>query len=248
MVVLKTAKEIAQMQKACVLSAQALKLGGELCVAGTTTAAIDKKIRQFIQSNGAVPSFLGYGGFPASACISVNDEIIHGIPSGRTLKDGDVVSIDVGAYIDGYHGDNAATFAVGEISEDAKSLLKETQAALYKAIDECRPGKRLGDLGNAIESHVKQFGFGIVREYVGHGVGKDLHESPEIPNYGRPGHGLRLMPGMTIAIEPMINLKGDGIKAMGDGWTVKTASGSYAAHFEHTIYITESDPVILTRP
>lgn len=248
MVVLKTAKEIAKMQKACVLSAQALKLGGELCHAGVTTASIDKKIRQFIQSKGATPSFLGYGGFPASACISVNDEIIHGIPSGRVLEDGDIVSIDVGAYIDGYHGDNAATFAVGTVSDEAKQLMDETKAALFKAIEICRPGNRIGDIGYAVESHVKQFGFGIVREYVGHGVGKDLHESPEIPNYGRPGHGVRLMPGMTIAIEPMINLKGDAVKVLSDGWTVKTASGSYAAHFENTIYITESDPIILTRP
>ena len=197
MIVLKTSKEASKMQTACTISAQALKLGGELVEEGVTTAFIDKKIRQFIQSKGAVPSFLGYGGFPAAACISVNDEVIHGIPSSRKLKNGDIVSIDVGAFINGYHGDNAATFGVGEVSEDDSLLMNATRDSLYEAIKLCRAGNRLGDIGFAVENHVKQFGFSVVRDYVGHGVGKQLHEEPSVPNYGMQGHGLRLMPGMT---------------------------------------------------
>lgn len=248
MIVLKTSKEASKMQKACTLSAQALKYGGELVEEGVTTAFIDKKIRQFIQSNGAVPSFLGYGGFPGSACISVNDEVIHGIPGSRKLKNGDIVSIDVGAYIDGYHGDNAATFPVGEVSEQDMLLMNATKESLYEAIKLCKPGNRLGDIGFAVESYVKKFGFSVVRDYVGHGVGKNLHEEPEVPNYGTPGHGLRLMPGMTLAIEPMVNADGWKIKVLDDEWTVKTVSGCNSAHFEHTIYITENEPVILTMP
>lgn len=248
MIVLKTSKEASKMQKACTISAQALKYGGELVEEGVTTAYIDKKIRQFIQSKGAVPSFLGYGGFPASACISVNDEVIHGIPGNRKLEKGDIVSIDVGAYIDGYHGDNAATFPVGEVSEESNLLMKATKESLYEAIKLCKPGNRLGDIGYAVESYVKKFGYSVVRDYVGHGVGKNLHEDPEVPNYGTPGHGPRLMPGMTIAIEPMVNAVGSKIKVLDNDWTVKTVSGSNAAHFEHTIYITDDEPVILTMP
>lgn len=248
MIVLKTSKEASKMQKACTISAQALKYGGELVEEGVTTAFIDKKIRQFIQSKGAVPSFLGYGGFPGSACISVNDEVIHGIPGSRKLKNGDIVSIDVGAHIDGYHGDNAATFPVGEVSEQDMLLMNATKESLYEAIKLCKPGNRLGDIGFAVESYVKKFGFSVVRDYVGHGVGKNLHEEPEVPNYGTPGHGLRLMPGMTLAIEPMVNADGWKIKVLDDEWTVKTVSGSNSAHFEHTIYITENEPVILTMP
>ena len=248
MIVLKTSKEASKMQKACTISAQALKYGGELVEEGVTTAFIDKKIRQFIQSKGAVPSFLGYGGFPGSACISINDEVIHGIPGSRKLKNGDIVSIDVGAYIDGYHGDNAATFPVGEVSEQDMLLMNVTKESLNEAIKLCKPGNRLGDIGFAVESYVKKFGFSVVRDYVGHGVGKNLHEEPEVPNYGTPGHGLRLMPGMTLAIEPMVNADGWKIKVLDDEWTVKTVSGSNSAHFEHTIYITDNEPVILTMP
>ena len=249
MVVVKTAAEIKTMEKACRISAQALQLAGELVKPGVTTKEIDSRIHQFILSQGAVPSFLGYGGFPASACISINNQVIHGIPSHDTvIREGDLVKVDVGAYIDGYHGDNAATFPAGEVSPEARQLMDATRDSLYKAIEAARPGNRLGDIGFAVESHVTQFGYGVVRDYVGHGVGTKLHESPEVPNYGRPGRGLRLIPGMTIAIEPMINAKGDGVRVLDDGWTVLTQSGSLSAHFEHTIAITSDGPVILTRP
>ena len=207
---------------------------------------IDRKIHDFITKSGATPSFLNYMGYPASACISVNDVVIHGIPSDYHLKEGDIVSIDVGAYYQGFHGDNAYTFIVGDTSEETKSLLKETQVSLMKGIEQAVVGNRIGDISHAVENHVSQFGYGIVRQFVGHGVGKHLHEDPEVPNFGRPGRGPRLVEGMTIAIEPMINLKGDGVKVMPDGWTTKTVSGSVSAHFEHTIAITKNGPVILT--
>ena len=193
-------------------------------------------------------SFLGYGGFPASACISVNDELIHGIPGPRVIQEGDIVSVDVGAYYKGYHGDNAYTFAVGSISSEAQQLLDVTKESLNRAIQAAVPGARLGDVGYAVQSYVESFGYAVVKEYVGHGVGTKLHEDPEVPNYGTPGRGIRLMPGMTIAIEPMVNLVGEKIKVLSNQWTVVTASHSLSAHFEHTIAITESGPVILTRP
>ncbi len=195
-----------------------------------------------------MPSFLGYGGFPASACISVNDELIHGIPGPRVIQEGDIVSVDVGAYYKGYHGDNAYTFAVGSISSEAQQLLDVTKESLNRAIQAAVPGARLGDVGYAVQSYVESFGYAVVKEYVGHGVGTKLHEDPEVPNYGTPGRGIRLMPGMTIAIEPMVNLVGEKIKVLSNQWTVVTASHSLSAHFEHTIAITESGPVILTRP
>lgn len=248
MVMLKNLAEIKVMEKACRISAEALQLAGELIKPGMSTKELDQKIHQFILSKGATPSFLGYGGFPGCACISINNQVIHGIPSSKVhIKDGDIVKVDVGAYIDGYHGDNAATFAVGEISPQAQQLMDATRESLNKAIAMAVPGNRLGDIGNAVESHVTQFGFAVVKDYVGHGVGHDLHESPEVPNYGKPGHGLRLLPGMTIAIEPMVNIKGSAVNVLQDGWTVLTASGSLSAHFEHTIAITDNGPVILTR-
>ena len=201
----------------------------------------------FIIRSGAKPSFLGLYGFPATACISVNDVVIHGIPDNTRLKYGDIVSVDVGAYCDGFHGDNAYTFIVGDTSEENKKLLRETEAALYKGIEQAVVGNRIGDISHAIETHVSQFGYGIVRQFVGHGVGREMHEDPEVPNFGRAGHGPRLVEGMTIAIEPMINLKGDAVKVMPDGWTTKTVSGSVAAHFEHSIAITSNGPVILTK-
>ena len=173
--------------------------------------------------------------------------VIHGIPDNTRLKYGDIVSVDVGAYCDGFHGDNAYTFIVGDTSEENKKLLRETEAALYKGIEQAIVGNRIGDISHAIETHVSQFGYGIVRQFVGHGVGREMHEDPEVPNFGRAGHGPRLVEGMTIAIEPMINLKGDAVKVMPDGWTTKTVSGSVAAHFEHSIAITSNGPVILTK-
>ena len=248
MISLKTAREIEVMRKACRISAEALKLAGEKVKAGMSTHELDTIIRDFIVSQGAKPSFLGYSGFPGSACISINDEVIHGIPSrARIIQSGDIVKVDVGAYIDGYHGDNAATFAVGEVSQEAKALMDATEQSLYEGIKMARVGNRLGDISHAVEEYVTSRGYAVVKQFVGHGVGHDLHESPEVPNYGAPGRGVRLAAGMTLAIEPMINIKGEGVNVLADGWTVKTASGSLSAHFEHTIVITSDGPVILTR-
>lgn len=248
MISLKTARELERMRKATIISAQALKLAGERLEAGMSTYELDMIIREFILSQGAKPSFFGYGGFPGNACISLNDEVIHGIPSKkRIIQNGDIVKVDVGAYVDGYHGDNAATFAVGEVSPEAKQLMDVTEQSLYEGIKMARVGNRLGDVSHAIESYVTSRGYAVVKQFVGHGVGHELHESPEVPNYGPAGRGVRLAAGMTLAIEPMINIKGEGVNVLADGWTVKTASGSLSAHFEHTIAITRDGPVILTR-
>ena len=246
MVSLKTSKELLDMKLSCQISAQALKLAGELIRPGVSTAHVNKMVHEFIVSQGAKPTFLGYGGFPAACCISVNDEVIHGIPSDRIIREGDIVSVDVGAAINGYTGDNAATFAAGAVSDEARKIMKVTEQCLYKAIEAAQPGNRLGDVGYAVQSYAESFGFAVVRDFVGHGVGKKLHEAPEVPNYGTPGRGLRLMPGMTLAIEPMINVKGSAVKTLKNG-TVLTASGSLSAHFEHTIAITADGPVILTK-
>lgn len=247
MVVLKTTKELAAMGEACKLSAQALQIGGAAVEPGITTREIDHIIKKFITSHGATPSFLGYGGFPASACISINEVVIHGIPSSRKIVEGDIVSIDVGACYNGYHGDNAATFAAGNVSDEAAKLMEATENSLYLAIKAAQPGARIGDIGSAVQTYIEAQGFDVVRKFVGHGVGAKLHEAPEVPNFGTPGHGMRLLPGMTIAIEPMVNAVDGDVKILEDGWTTVTKSGSLAAHFEHTIAITDSGPVILTR-
>ncbi len=246
MVVLRTSKELLDMKLSCQISAQALKLAGEMIRPGVSTAHVNKMVHEFIVSQGAKPTFLGYGGFPAACCISVNDEVIHGIPSDRIIRDGDIVSVDVGAAINGYTGDNAATFAAGTVSEEARKIMDVTEQCLYKAIEAAQPGNRLGDVGYAVQAYAESFGFAVVRDYVGHGVGRQLHEEPSVPNYGTPGRGLRLMPGMTLAIEPMINVKGSEVKVLKNG-TVLTASGSLSAHFEHTVAITADGPVILTK-
>ena len=247
MVVLKNSSEVRGMIAAGKLSAQALKLAGEMVEPGVTTSEIDREIRKFIQSHGAVPSFLGYGGFPGSACISINEQIIHGIPGPRKIQEGDIVSVDVGAFFKGFHGDNAATFGAGKVSPEAQALMDATRESLYKGIAMAQKGNRLGDVSHAIQSYVEALGYGVVREYVGHGVGRKLHESPEVPNYGRAGHGVRLLPGMTIAIEPMINQGTANVRQLSDGWTVVTADGKLSAHFEHTIAITDQGPLILTQ-
>lgn len=248
MVVLKTARELQLMQHACKISAQALELAGKAVKPGVSTYDIDALIHDFIVGAGAKPSFLGYGGFPASSCISINDEIIHGIPNRkRIIQNGDIVSIDVGAFIDGYHGDNAYTFAAGDISDEAKKLLEATEQSLYEAIKVAVAGNRIGDIGSAVSNYVEDRGFSVVREYVGHGVGRDLHEDPEVPNFGKAGHGVRLVPGMTIAIEPMINAGTSQVKRLDDKWTVVTADHSLSAHFEHTVLITADGPVIMTK-
>lgn len=249
MINVKSKSELEKMRKAGIITANALHYGGQQIKVGMSTYELDKIIHDYIVKNGAKPSFLGYGGFPGSACISINDEVIHGIPSKkRIIHDGDVVSIDVGAYIDGFHGDSAFTFPVGNVPEETLQLLKVTNESLYLGIEQAVAGNRIGDISHAVEEHCTSYGYGIVKQYVGHGVGKDLHESPEVPNFGRAGHGPRLVAGMTIAIEPMINAVGEDVKVLSDGWTVLTRSGSPSAHFEHTIAVTPDGPVILTKP
>ncbi|MCD8220223.1 MAG: type I methionyl aminopeptidase [Ruminococcus sp.] len=248
-VTIKSKSDLQKLREAGRIAARALEHAGNVIRPGMTTKQLDRSIHDFIVSCGAVPTFLGYGGFPGSACISINQEVIHGIPSPkRVIHEGDIVSVDVGATYDGFVGDNAYTFAVGDISEEAADLLRVTEESLYAAIDASRVGARLGDVSHTVEEYCASRGYGIVREYCGHGIGREMHEDPEVPNYGRPGHGLRLMPGMTFCIEPMINQKGDAIRVLRDGWTVMTANGSLAAHFEHEIAVTQDGPVILTRP
>ncbi len=248
MIVLRTAKEIEMMRKACQISAEALQLAGEAVKPGITTYEIDQIAYRYIKKQGAEPNFLNYNGFPATACISINDEVIHGIPSKkRVLMEGDIVSIDLGAKVNGYNGDNAATFACGNISDEAKRLCDTTRESLYKGIEQAVAGNRIGDIAFAIQSYCEERGFSVVREYTGHGVGTHLHEDPSVPNYGTAGRGQRLLPGMTIAIEPMINLGSKAIKCLPDGWTVKTLDGKLSAHFEHTIAITKGEPIILTK-
>lgn len=248
MIVLKSSRELELMKEACQISAEALMAAGEAVKPGVSTKEIDKIAYSFIKKHGATPNFLNYGGFPATACISINDEVIHGIPKAdRILKEGDIVSIDLGASKNGYNGDNAATFAVGTCSPEAKRLMDTTRESLYKGIEQAVPGNRIGDISNAVQTYCEERGFGVVRDYVGHGVGTKLHEEPSVPNFGHAGRGIRLLPGMTLAIEPMINLGTYKVKQLSDGWTVKTADGKYSAHFEHTIAITQNGPVILTK-
>ena len=247
MVVLKTSRELAKMREAGRISANALKLAGQAVEPGVSTAEIDRVVRKYIEGQGAKPSFLGYGGFPASACISVNDEVVHGIPSKkRILKSGDIVSIDVGAFIDGFHGDNAWTFACGDINAQAQGLLDATKESLFEGIKQAVAGNRIGDIGSAVQRYVEARNYSVVRDYVGHGVGAKLHEDPSVPNFGTPGRGVRLLPGMTIAIEPMINLGTHKVRVLDDDWTAVTADGKLSAHFEHSVAITADGPVILT--
>lgn len=246
MIELKTAKEIEFMKMAGAISAGALMAAGRAVKVGATTADVDRAAYEYIIAHGARPSFLHYEGFPASACVSINDEIIHGIPGKRVIREGDIVSVDVGAVYDGFHGDNAATFAAGTVSEQAAKLMSVTKEALLRGVAAAVAGNRLGDVGFAIQSFVEENGFSVVREYIGHGVGHKLHEDPEVPNYGRAGHGLRLVPGMTIAIEPMVNAGRYDCAVLPNKWTVVTADHSLSAHFEHSIVITKGEPIILT--
>ncbi|BCI61199.1 type I methionyl aminopeptidase [[Clostridium] leptum] len=247
MIVLKTSRELQLMREACRISAMALKVAGEAVEPGVTTAEIDQIAYKLIKRMGAEPNFLNYNGFPATACISVNNEVIHGIPSkSRVLKEGDIVSIDLGAKIHGYNGDNAATFACGKVSPEAQRLMDATRESLYEGIKQAKPGNRVGDIGSAVQRYVESRGYSVVREYVGHGVGARLHEDPSVPNFGTPGRGVRLLPGMTLAIEPMINEGTHKVRTLADGWTVLTQDGKLSAHFEHSVAITPDGPVILT--
>ncbi|MBQ9945179.1 MAG: type I methionyl aminopeptidase [Clostridia bacterium] len=248
MIVLKTRREIELMREAGRISAGALKLAGEAVQPGMTTAEIDKIAYDYIKSQGAIPSFLNYNGFPATACISINQEVIHGIPDREhVIWEGDIVSIDLGAVINGFHGDNAATFPCGKISPAAERLCNTTKEALYIGLSKAVAGNRLGDIGFAIQEHCIKRGYGVVRDYTGHGIGKHLHEDPSVPNYGKPGKGARLLPGMTIAIEPMINEGTQDVRVLKNNWTVVTADGKLSAHFEHTVAVTEGECIILTQ-
>ena len=247
MIVLKTNRELSLMREACRISAGALRVAGEAVQPGVTTEEIDRIAYEYIIKQGAKPNFLNYNGFPATACISINDEVIHGIPSKkRVIKEGDIVSIDLGAVLDGYNGDNAATFAAGKISPEAERLINTTRESLYKGIEAAVAGGRIGDISSAVQKYCEERGFSVVRDFVGHGIGAKLHEDPSVPNYGTPGRGVKLLPGMTIAIEPMVNEGTHHVRVLGDKWTVQTLDGKLSAHFEHTIAVTPDGPVILT--
>lgn len=238
MIFLKTDEEIELLRISNQLVARTLAEVAKLIAPGVSTATLDKIAEEFIRDNGAVPGFLGYGGFPKSICTSVNEQVVHGIPSDEViLRDGDIISVDCGAYINGFHGDSAYTFEVGEVSPEVKNLLKVTKESLYLGIEQAVEGKRLGDVGYAIQSHCENHGYSVVREMIGHGVGRDLHESPEVPNYGRRGNGIMLKSGMTIAIEPMINLGKRQLIFEKDGWTTRTIDRLPSAHFEHSVAV-----------
>lgn len=247
MIQLKNAQELERMRRACAISAAALRLGGSSIEAGITTAELDKIMFDYIKSQGAKPNFKGLYGFPGTACISVNDEVIHGIPSKKkVIRPGDIVSIDTGAAIDGFNGDNACTFGCGKVDLEAQRLMDVTKEALHRGIAAAVCGARIGDISHAVQAYVEENGFSVVRSFVGHGVGKELHEDPEVPNFGEPGRGPRLVSGMTLAIEPMVNQKHHTVITLPDGWTVKTADGGLSAHFEHSIAITSKGPEVLT--
>lgn len=249
MISVKSKAELEKMRKIGLITANALHFGGQSIKDGMTTHELDKIIHDYIVQHGANPCLIGYGGFPASSCISVNDQLIHGIPSKRVrLREGDIVSVDVSAEKDGFFGDTAYTFAVGKISDEAARLLKVTNESLYKGIEQAVPGNRIGDIGHAVQEYCEGCGYSVCRKYIGHGIGRKLHEDPEVPNFGKAGHGPRLVAGMTICIEPMINAVGEDVRVLPDGWTVVTKSGSLAAHFEHTVAITPDGPVIMTKP
>ncbi len=247
MISLKTPEQLRLMREAGRITAETLLYVGEIIREGMTTLELDRQIRQFIERHGATPSFLGYNGFPGSACISLNDEVIHGIPSKkRIIREGDLVKVDVGACWRGYHGDSARTYPIGQVSEEAKSLLEHTRESFFCAMKVALAGNRVGDIGSAVDTHIRTAGFSVVREFVGHGIGSALHEEPDVPNYGTPGRGARLYPGMVIAVEPMVNAGAPEVRVLSDGWTVVTKDGSLSAHYENTIAITDNGPMILT--
>ncbi|MCC8358001.1 MAG: type I methionyl aminopeptidase [Oscillospiraceae bacterium] len=245
-IIIKSPREIELMRQAGRITAAARTIAREMVAPGVTTAQIDREVRHFIEKSGATPTFLGYGGFPASVCLSVNDEVIHGIPGHRRLKEGDIVSVDVGATWKGYVGDCAGTYIAGEGSEEAKRLIAVTRQSFFEGIAQARAGNHVGDISHAVQTYVERNGFGVVREYVGHGVGSEMHEAPEVPNYGPAGHGPKLVRNMTIAVEPMVTQGTWEVKVLKDGWTVKTLDGKLSAHYENTILITDGEPEILT--
>ena len=248
MIKLKNSLQLSKMRDSCKLTIEALLEGASIVAPGVALVEIDARIRRYIEKHGATPSFLGYGGFPKSACISVNDVVIHGIPGEQILKEGDIVSLDVGAYLNGFHGDCARTVPCGKISDEAERLIEVTRQSFFDGIATVHSGSRVGDISAAVQKTAEAAGFSVVREYVGHGVGENLHEDPSIPNYGLPGKGPRLYSGMTIAVEPMINAGKKEVYVMPDEWTVRTADGSLSAHYENTVAVTDNGAVILTEP
>ena len=246
MIAIKNGHELDAMRQACKITAAARALAGEMVRPGVSTKQNDKAVHDFIVKQGAKPSFLNYHGFPGSTCISVNDVVIHGTPGGYILKDGDIVSVDVGAYYKGFHGDCAATFACGTISEEAQRLIDVTRQSFFEGIQYAKRGHRVSDISHAIQKYVESNGFSVVRSFVGHGVGAQLHEEPEVPNFGAAGRGPRLLPGMTLAVEPMVNQGTYEVRVRPDGWTTVTADGKLAAHYENTVLITDGEPEILT--
>jgi len=246
MIAIKNGQELQWMRQACKITAAARALAGEMVRPGVTTKEIDKAVHDYIVSQGAKPSFLGYGGFPASTCISVNSTVIHGIPNGYVLQEGDIVSVDVGACYKGFHGDCAATFPCGTISAQAQKLIDVTRQSFYEGLGFAKRGYRVSDISHAIQTYVESNGFSVVRSFVGHGVGAQLHEEPQVPNFGAPGRGPRLLPGMTLAIEPMVNAGVYDVKILKDQWTTVTADGKLSAHYENTVLITDGEPEILT--
>ena len=246
MIPIKNGHDLQCMRQACKITAAARALAGEMVRPGVSTGEIDKAVHDFIVSQGAKPSFLNYGGFPASTCISVNSAVIHGIPGSYVLQEGDIVSVDVGAYYKGFHGDCAATYPCGTVSADAKKLMDVTEQSFYEGIRFATKGHRVSDISHAIQTYVESNGFSVVRTFVGHGVGAQLHEEPEVPNFGTPGRGPRLVPGMTLAIEPMVNAGTHEVKILKDRWTVVTIDGELSAHYENTVLITDGEPEILT--
>ena len=245
-IIVKSPRQIEFMREAGKITAGARSIARQAIAAGITTAEIDKEVYNFITKSGATPSFLNYGGFPGSACISVNEELIHGIPGKRIIRNGDIVSVDVGAKIHGFHGDCAGTYPCGEVSEETKRLIEVTRQSFFEGIKYAKAGNRLGDISAAIQEYVERHGYSIVREYVGHGIGANLHEDPSVPNYGTAGRGPRLVKGMTLAVEPMVNAGAAAIRVLDDDWTVVTKDGSLCAHYENTILITDGEPEILT--
>ena len=246
-IILKTAEQIRLMKEAGRITGEAILKARDVIRPGVSTWEVDRVIHDYIVKCGAKPSFLGYAGFPGSACVSVNSEVIHGIPSRkRILEEGDLVKVDVGALYRGYHGDSAKTFAVGRVSPEATRLMERTKECFYRGVAKAIAGNRIGDVGHAVQAYAEEAGFSVVREYVGHGVGSHLHEEPDVPNYGTEGRGCRLYAGMTIAIEPMVNAGGAGVRVLPDGWTVVTSDGRLSAHYEHTVAVTDDGPVLLT--
>jgi methionyl aminopeptidase len=246
MIYYKTREEIEGIRRSCLLVSRALAEVARMLRPGITTLLIDKLVEEFIRDHGAIPSFLGYRDYPNASCVSVNEAVVHGIPGDYELKDGDIVSVDCGATLDGFVGDSAYTFALGDISEDKKQLLKVTKESLARAVQQAKVGNRLGDISYAVQEYVERFGYSVVRELVGHGVGRSLHEDPEVPNYGKRGHGLKLLEGLVIAIEPMVNMGRKEVVTADDNWTVFTRDGKPSAHFEHTVAVSKGGPDVLT--